>query len=53
MKRTSLKKRFLSVEEREAEILERVNPECRGKLKVEMFHWPKILQRERLNNGFF
>ena len=21
--------------------------------EVEMFHWPKILQRERLNNGFF
>ena len=20
---------------------------------LEMFHWPKILQRERLNNGFF
>ena len=33
MKRTGPKKRFLSVEEREAEILERVNPECRGKLK--------------------
>ena len=34
MKRTGPKKRFLSVEEREAEILERVNPECRGKLKA-------------------
>ena len=22
-------------------------------LEVEMFHWQKILQRERLNNGFF
>ena len=21
--------------------------------RVEMFHWQKILQRERLNNGFF
>ena len=33
MKRTGPKKRFLGVEEREAEILERVNPDCRGKLK--------------------
>ena len=22
-------------------------------LQLEMFHWQKILQRERLNNGFF
>ena len=24
-----------------------------SKPQVEMFHWQKILQRERLNNGFF
>ena len=24
-----------------------------GEQRVEMFHWQKILQRERLNNGFF
>ena len=33
MKKTGPKKRFLSVEEREAEILERVDPGVRGKLK--------------------
>ena len=33
MKRTGPKKRFLSVEEREAQILERVDPGVRGKLK--------------------
>ena len=33
MKKLGPKKRFLSVEEREAEILSRVNPDVRGKLK--------------------
>ena len=33
MKQTGPKKRFLSVEEREAQILERVDPGVRGKLK--------------------
>ena len=33
MKKTSPKKKFLSVEEREAQILEKVSPEVRGTLK--------------------
>ena len=33
MKQIGPKKRFLSVEEREAQILERVDPGVRGKLK--------------------
>ena len=24
-----------------------------ARYRLEMFHWQKILQRERLNNGFF
>ena len=51
MKKTGPKKRFLTVEEREAEILERVDPGVRGKLKelVDEFKdvFPDTLPKER------
>ena len=51
MKKQGLKKRFHSVEEREAEILSRVDPGVRGKLKELMDEFknvfPNTLPKER------
>ena len=84
MKEVGPRQRFLTMEEREQEVLSGVAPEQRDKLReiieeyrdvfpstlpkgcppkrdivheinteLEMFHWQKILQWERLNNDFF
>ena len=55
MKRTSPKKRFLGVEEREVQILERVDPGVRGKVKelVDEFKdvYPDTLPKGRPQKG--